>query len=60
MSLWVSIGLRWRGIGLSGGLFPELRLGFLAIGCCRGAIAARLETWRAETRAALDALRGRA
>ena len=56
MSVWVSIGLRWRGIGFSGGLFPELRLGFLAVGWCRGVLAERLADWRAQTRAALDAL----
>lgn len=55
MSIWVSIG--WHGVGISTGLFPELRLGFVAIGCCRGAVRQRIVAAAESVAAALRAFR---
>lgn len=50
-SFWITFG--WVGVGANGGLFPEVRIGVVALGCCRGAVTERL---RAAIRSALHAL----
>lgn len=57
MSVWFSFGL--VGFGFSTGLFPELRLGVVAVGCCRGAIAAHVRSAREGLEQALAVLMGR-
>lgn len=57
-TVWISLGL--VGFGISGGLFPEIRLGLVAVGCCRGTLTARLQRGRALLREAIDHLRGAA
>jgi hypothetical protein len=54
-SVWITLG--WVGFGASGGLFPELRAGIIAIGCCRGSIADRMQIARQTLHKAVDALR---
>lgn len=54
-SAWVTIG--WVGFGASGGLFPEVRLGLLAIGCTRGAISDHIHLARRTLSRAVDILR---
>lgn len=54
MSVWLSLDL--CGFGVTGGLFPELRLGILRIGCCRGAIAERARDARSRMERTLTAL----
>lgn len=58
MSIWLSIG--WHGFGVSAGLFPELRIGIIAIGCCRGAVRQRIVAASGSVQAALRALGVRA
>jgi len=41
VSVWISLHL-WCGFGVTGGLFPEIRLGIVRVGCCRGAVADRM------------------
>lgn len=55
MTMWLSLGL--VGFGVSGGLFPELRLGIFAIGWCRGAITDRIAALRERLRLAIEVLR---
>lgn len=55
MSVWLSIG--WHGWGVSAGLFPEIRLGFIAFGCCRGALRQRIVATAESVAAALRAFR---
>lgn len=43
-SVWITLGR--VGFGVSGGLFPELRLGVVAIGWCRGAIGRKAREMR--------------
>jgi hypothetical protein len=54
MSVWFSVGL--VGFGASAGLFPELRLGVLAIGWCRGSIAENMRFFAGRLRTAMQAL----
>lgn len=56
MSVWVTVG--FVGFGLSRGLFPEVRLGVVCVGWCRGAIGQRARTAWHSTRKALEMLRG--
>jgi hypothetical protein len=46
MTVWFGLHL-WCGFGVTGGLFPEVRLGILRIGCCRGAVGDRMRDARA-------------
>lgn len=57
MSIWFSFG--FVGVGYSGGLFPELRCGVFAVGCCRGAIGQNLRRARGQISAMLNALGAR-
>jgi hypothetical protein len=57
VSIWFSIG--WRGVGYSAGLFPEVRLGVLSIGWCRGAIGERARAAWHSARLALQTLGAR-
>lgn len=41
MSVWFGIHI-WCGFGCNGGLFPELRLGVIRVGCCKGAVGERV------------------
>lgn len=54
MSLWISFGL--CGLGANGGLFPEIRLGVVRVGCCRGAIADHAARARSRLEQALKAV----
>lgn len=54
-SVWITLG--WVGVGASGGLFPEVRAGIIAIGCCRGSIADRMQIARQTLGRAVDLLR---
>lgn len=45
MSVWISFH-RWCGFGGNLGLFPEVRLGVLRLGCCKGAIGAKVRAAR--------------
>lgn len=55
MTVWCSLGR--CGFGGNLGLFPELRLGVVRIGCCRGAITGHIEEMRDRLRRALASLR---
>jgi hypothetical protein len=57
LSIWLSFGL--CGFGFSRGLFPELRLGVVSVGWCRGAIAAHVRSAREALDNALAVLMGR-
>jgi len=54
VSVWISLG--FVGFGASAGLFPELRLGVLAIGWCRGSIAENMRFFSDRLRTAMQAL----
>ena len=54
-SVWLTFGL----VGFSydrDNLFPELRLGLVAGGCCRGALRQHIDIYRAQARNALRSL----
>lgn len=52
-----TIGLRWRGFGYYGdALLPEMRMGFVAIWWCRGALREHVDAYRQQARAALRSL----
>lgn len=55
-TVWLTFG--WVGFGASAGLLPELRLGLVALGCCRGAPRERVEMLRAGIRSAIATLAG--
>lgn len=56
MTMWVTFG--WVGFGITReALFPEVGLGFIAIGWCRGALRDHVRTFRAYAKAALAAVR---
>jgi hypothetical protein len=57
MSVWLSLG--FVGFGYSGGLFPELRCGIVAIGCCRGAIGHNMRAAASKLRIAIMAMGAR-
>jgi hypothetical protein len=54
-SLWLTFGL--VGLGYTGGLFPELRLGLVAVGWCRGAIGHHARAARGSLEAAVRFLK---
>lgn len=53
-TIWISVG--FVGLGVSGPPMLELRLGVIALGCCWGAVRARVARAGARVRAAIDAL----
>ncbi len=56
MTIWLTwglVGFGWQ----RDRLFPELRLGIVAVGYCRGAIRSHVESFRTQARLALDALK---
>lgn len=55
-SVWFTVG--FVGFGASGGLFPEVRLGLVSVGCCRGAIAMHMQIARQTLSKAVDFLTG--
>lgn len=56
MTMWCTFGL--VGFGLEReALFPEIRLGIVAIGWCRGALHEHIAKFRASCKAALQALK---
>lgn len=55
MTVWLSLDL--CGFGGNLGLFPELRLGLVRVGWCRGAITEHLEDARDRLRRVLSELR---
>lgn len=58
MSAWISFGR--CGFGGNLGLFPELRLGIVRVGCCRGAIVDHLRALRIQAEETLKGIiRGR-
>lgn len=56
MSVWFSLG--WVGFGWSGGALPEVRAGFIAIGCCAGSVRARQCAAAKQVQRAISALQG--
>ena len=54
-SVWLTFGLVGFGYDRDS-LFPEWRLGLVAIGGCRGALREHIEAYRAQARNALWAL----
>ena len=54
-SVWITFGRVGFGYARDS-LFPELRLGMVAIGGCRGALREHIEAYRAQARNALRSL----
>jgi hypothetical protein len=55
-TIWITFGLVGFGVTREA-LFPEVRLGLVAIGMCRGALRDHIGKFRAYARAALAAVR---
>lgn len=54
-SVWLTVGLVGFGYDRDN-LFPELRLGLVAVGWCRGALRQHIDIYRAQARNALRSL----
>ena len=53
--MWLTVGLVGFGYDRDN-LFPELRLGLIAVGWCRGALRQHIDIYRAQARNALRSL----
>ena len=52
------LGVGWCGVGWSGGLLPEVRLGLVRVAWCRGWIGDRVQHWHQALVERVAAVRG--
>lgn len=55
MTVWFGVHL-WCGFGATGGQILELRLGFIRVGCCKGAVMEHIRQARSRLESTLKAL----